>query len=182
MKMKRIYIYISAIIPLLTSGAEQTSAATYSVPAATQNSNWTNVIDNAISGISYTFEVSGMWSIETGVQISNGSGDPNYRYYNVYEILGAPEKNVVFSSLIATLVGYSPGSGYFNIGDGTHSFYNLSGKVQIGMWDTNSFDNSGSLTVRVTSVPAPIAGVGLQILLGIAVFVAIRRRYLSRIL
>lgn len=78
------------------------------------------------------------------------------------------------TALYGTLVGRIGTGAFFVVGSFFEQTVTETGQLFLYAWDSNDFDNSGSIEVTISAVPLPAGG--LMLVGGLGALVALRRR------
>ncbi len=155
---------------LAVSGLAAASTTDFTVSAKDNSVAGGSALDTGItlfSGESLTITASGLWQNDpdTATWQSGPDGHSNSTYTDV-------ASNQTFD--IGALIGKIGNGDYFLVGSNFTGSANAAGVLDLFYWDSDAYNNSGSVTAAVTAVPEPanLALMGLAL----GAFALTRRR------
>ena len=155
---------------LAVSGLAAANATDFTVSAKDNSVAGGSALDTGITlstGESLTITASGLWQNDpdTATWQSGPDGHSNSTYTDV-------ASNQTFD--IGALIGKIGSGDYFLIGSSFTGTANAAGVLDLFYWDSDAYNNSGSVTAAVTAVPEPANMALMGLALG--AFALTRRR------
>lgn len=143
---------------------------------------------NLTAGESFSVSAStdDLWNAGALPRFSDANGLTGNRYATASDDSGQSVGSLIginfgnwtqdgFSAAYGSLVGRIGSGDYFLIGSSYNGIASTSGVLNLFYWDSNNYDNSGSVVATVAAVPEPETYALLLAGLGAVVFMARRR-------
>lgn len=174
--MLRRALYLFALIVGLISPAASAKAVTIDAFANSSSGgvgSATGVFLSAGQAFAVTVASDDLWSAGALPRWSNADGLTSNRFAIAGDESGQAAGTLIgmnfgtwsqdgLSAPFGSLVGRIGAGAFFLIGTHFSGFANTSGQLSLYYWDSNNFDNTGSINAVVAAaVPGPIVGAGL---------------------